>query len=55
MSMITYPMLRKVMLLEDYKLMMIFDGGEKRIYDSRPNLNHKYCKLLIDARMFGNV
>lgn len=50
-----YPKLQSAQPLEDYKLVLLFDGGEKRIYDFKPNLKHKYYQPLSDVRLFKQV
>jgi hypothetical protein len=51
----TYPKLTAVTPLDDYRLMLTYDNGERRVYDFEPNLNHKYYKPLADARLFERV
>ena len=50
-----YPILRKAIPLDDYRLMLIFGDSEKRIYDFKPNFNHKFYKPLADIRLFNSV
>jgi len=51
----TYPLLKNATPLDDYCLMLIFEEDEKRIYDFKPNLSHKFYKALIDMRLFKTV
>ena len=50
-----YPALKAVTPLDDYRLMLTFGEGEKRLYDFKPNLNHRYYKELEDANLFKAV
>ncbi len=47
----TYPLLKAVTPLDDYRLMLIFGEGEKRLYDFKPNLNHKFYRPLSDMNL----
>jgi hypothetical protein len=49
-----YPRLTDVSPLDDYKLLLCF-GDEKRVYDFKPNLNHKYYRPLADPSLFKRV
>ena len=51
----TYPTLKAVVPLDDYYLILTFGEGEKRIYNFKPNLNHKFYKELADMRLFKTV
>jgi len=53
--MVTYPPLKAVTPLDDYHLLLTFGEGEKRLYDFKPNLEHKYYKALADIRLFKSV
>ena len=48
----TYPILKDAIPLDDYFLMLTFGEEEKRLYDFKPNLEHKYYKDLADIRLF---
>jgi hypothetical protein len=50
-----YPILKAVTPLDDYRLMLIFGEGEKRLYNFKPNLSHKFYKSLTDLRLFKAV
>lgn len=51
----SYSILKEVKPLENHHLMLTFDNGEKRQYDFKPNLNHKYYKILTDIQLFKSV
>ncbi|MDR1065158.1 MAG: DUF2442 domain-containing protein [Oscillospiraceae bacterium] len=51
----TYPTLTAVTPLDNYRLELAYDGGERRVYDFKPNLSHKYYKQLADTRLFRSV
>jgi len=53
--MTTYPTLLTVTALDDYFLKLTFEEGETRIYNFKPNLEHKYYKSLTDIRLFKAV
>jgi hypothetical protein len=53
--MTTYPKLKTVEADDDYKLNLAFENGEKRIYDFKPNLTHKFYKPLSDVTLFKKV
>ncbi len=50
-----YPTLLSAVAIEDYFLMLTFEENEKRIYDFKPNLSHKYYKALNDFTLFKTV
>ena len=50
-----YPKLTAVTPLDDYRLVLIFGEDEKRLYDFKPNLSHKYYNPLSDIRLFKAV
>ena len=50
-----YPILKAVIPLDNYKLMLIFGENEKRIYDFKPNLSHKFYSPLADIKLFNSV
>ena len=50
-----YPTLKAVTPLGDYRLMLVFEEAEKRVYDFKPNLGHKYYSTLRDTRLFESV
>ncbi len=50
-----YPVLKAVTPLDNYHLLLTFGEGEKRLYDFKPNLNHKFYRPLADIRLFKSV
>ena len=50
-----YPILKDVTPHDDYRLVLTFGENEKRIYDFKPNLSHKYYKALADVTLFKSV
>ena len=51
----TYPVITAVKPLDDYRLALTFGNSEKRIYDFKPNLSHKYYQILSDINLFNRV
>ncbi|MCL2365578.1 MAG: DUF2442 domain-containing protein [Oscillospiraceae bacterium] len=47
-----YPKLKDAIALDDYRLLLTFEDGAQRIYNFKPNLNHKFYKILSDIRLF---
>ncbi len=41
--------------LEDYMLLVIFENGEKKIFDVKPYLTHKAFEQLNDKALFNTV
>ncbi|HHW06908.1 MAG TPA: DUF2442 domain-containing protein [Clostridia bacterium] len=41
--------------LEDYKLLLTFENGEKRVFDVKPYLNKGIFKELQDEKVFRTV
>lgn len=50
-----YPKIKSVMALDDYKLKLIFNDEEIRIYDFKPNLEHSFYKDLQNPALFTKV
>ena len=50
-----YPILKAVTPLDDYCLMLTFGENERRLYDFKPNLTHKFYRPLSDMRLFKSV
>ncbi|MDR1702151.1 MAG: DUF2442 domain-containing protein [Sporomusaceae bacterium] len=50
-----YPTLKAVMPLDNYCLILTFGEGEKRLYDFKPNLSHKFYRPLTDIKLFKAV
>ena len=44
-----------VKVLEDYKLLILFDNGEKKKFDVKPYFNHKLFKELKEKNIFNTV
>ena len=51
----TYPTLREVTPLDNYQLILTFGVDEKRLYDFKPNLDHKFYHPLADVNLFKAV
>lgn len=47
--------IKKVEALEDYKILVTFDNGEKRIKDMKPYLRKGIFKKLEDEEFFKSV
>lgn len=50
-----YPKLTDVKALKDYRLELSYGENERRIYDFKPNINHKYYSILTDIKLFRKV
>jgi hypothetical protein len=50
-----YPKLTAVAPLSDYRLILTFGDIERRLYDFKPNLSHKYYAMLSNINMFNAV
>jgi len=50
-----YPKLKIVTPLDNHFLMLIFGENEKRLYDFKPNLCHKFYRPLADMNLFKKV
>jgi len=50
-----YPVLTAVSPLEDYHLMRTFGENERRVYNFKPNLSHKFYSPLTDPQLFKSV
>ena len=55
MSEITSVKIKDVKAIDDYKLLITFDGDEKKIFDMKPRLGHPFYKELIDVSYFAKV
>lgn len=44
-----------VTAIEDYKLFILFDNGEKRIFDTKPLISGEWYGKLKDERVFQSV
>ncbi len=49
------PRAKEAKPLADYKILVIFDTGEKKIYDIKPQLSHVFFAPLIDESLFKTV
>jgi len=49
------PRVLSVMPMDEHKLFLTFDNGEKRIFDAKPLLTHGVFKRLKDKRFFDLV
>lgn len=47
--------IKEVQALEDYKILVIFDNGEKKIKDMKPYLENGVFKKLKDEEFFKSV
>ena len=50
-----YPRLVEATALNDFKLLLIFSNGEKKIFDFAPNLSHPFYKALSERSLFRRV
>jgi hypothetical protein len=50
-----YPKLKAAIPQDDHSLILLFDDDEKRIYDFKPNLDHKVYETLNDINLFRKV
>lgn len=50
-----YLAVKKVKAIDDYKLMLTFSNGEKRMFDMKPYLNKGIFKELRDVSLFNKV
>lgn len=49
------PKPKKVEVVEKYKIKVLFDNGEEKIYDMKKNLKEKFYKNLINQDYFCTV
>ena len=49
------PRIKEVQVLEDYKLLLIYENEEHRIYDMKPNLQYEAFQRLKDYKLFRKV
>ena len=50
-----YPKLESATPLENHTLLLVWSNGERRRYDFKPNLSHKFYKPLEDPVLFRQV
>lgn len=49
------PRIKEVKVLEDYELLLVYENGENRIYDMKPNLRYEAFSKLKDYEVFKKV
>lgn len=49
------PRVTQATPLADYKLLIVFDNGEKRIFDAKPLLSYPCFKPLVNESFFKTV
>lgn len=49
------PRPKNVEVLENYKLKILFDNGEEKIYDMTKKIKEKFYKSLLDINYFKSV
>ena len=49
------PIINEIEVLEDYKILLIYESGERKIYDMKPNLQYEMYKKLKDYELFKKV
>ncbi|MBR5127958.1 MAG: DUF2442 domain-containing protein [Roseburia sp.] len=47
-----YPSLIKAFARKDYKIELLYDNGEKKLYDFAPELEHPFYRELQDEKYF---
>ena len=50
-----YFAIKKVKPIADYKLILVFSNGEKRVFDMKPYLNKGIFKQLRDVSLFNTA
>jgi len=53
--MIIYPKLKEVTPMDNHCLLLVYDENEKRLYDFKPHLNHKFYHQLTEISLFKMV
>ena len=51
----TYPELKSATPLDNHCLVLTFGEHEKRLYDFKPNLSHKFYRQLAEINLFKKV
>ncbi len=51
----TYPAVKKVKPIDDYKLLITFSNGDTRVFDAKPYLNKGIFKELKNVDLFNTV
>ncbi len=49
------PRPKKVEVLDDYKLKILFDNNKEKIYDMKKNLKEPFYQKLLNIHYFKNV
>ncbi len=49
------PNIKDVKVLENYELLLIYENGEERLYDMKPNLQYECFEKLKDYKIFEKV
>ncbi len=49
------PRIKEVEVLENYELLLIYENGEHRVYDMKPNLQYEAFNKLKDYEPFKKV
>jgi hypothetical protein len=52
---IYHPKLVDAKPIEDYKLLLTFKNGERKIYDFKPNFSHPFFSILENEIIFSKV
>jgi len=50
-----YPKLKSATPLDNHCLILVFGEHEKRLYDFKPNLCHKFYRQLAEVSLFKKV
>lgn len=50
-----YPIAKAVEPLENYKILVTFDNGERRIYDATPLIKGEWFGKLRDKKLFNTI
>jgi hypothetical protein len=50
-----YPKLLEAQALDGYRLALLYDNGEKRVFEFAENLAHSYYRELADRAVFASV
>jgi len=50
-----YPRVKNVKAIDEYKLLLTFTNGEKKVFDVKPYLDKGFFKQLKDKNYFKNV
>jgi len=50
-----YPELKSATPLDDYRLILVFGENERRLYNFKPNLSHKFYRQLSEIQLFKKV